>query len=132
MDEDCQTTRLPAESGESHEGLPSLLVSDQLAQRLLRVVLRRLTPGQSARSLKEAFADWFRHLVRSPEKCSALAGTAIQEGIQLGLYGMRAMAHAGTQPLVRPEQHDGRFLDENWHRWPFNLIQQSFLVTERW
>src|SRR5512134_2854460 len=132
MDEARHPTRLPARSRGSHEGPPSLLVSDQLAQRLLRVVLRRLTPGQSGRSLKVAFTDWFRHLVRSPEKCSTLAGTAVCEGIQLGLYGMRAMAHAGTQPLVRPEQHDGRFLDENWHRWPFNLIQQSFLLTERW
>ena len=96
------------------------------------MALRRLTPGLSPGSLKEAFADWFRHLVRSPEKCSALAGAAVRDGIQLGLYGMRATFHAGTQPLISSERHDGRFLDENWQRWPFNLIQQSFLLTERW
>jgi polyhydroxyalkanoate synthase len=64
--------------------------------------------------------------------CSALAGAAVRDGIQLGLYGMRATFHAGAQPLISSEPHDGRFLDENWQRWPFNLIQQSFLLTERW
>ena len=34
--------------------------------------------------------------------------------------------------LISSERHDGRFFDDNWQRWPFNLIQQSFLLTERW
>ena len=120
------------QSHDSREVTPSRSVGDALAQRLLRVLLRRLTPGLSVGSLREAFADWLRHLVRSPETCSALAGAAVRDGIQLGLYGMRATFHAGTQPLIRPERHDGRFFDDSWQRWPFNLMQQSFLLTERW
>src|SRR5512134_3841189 len=132
MDEECCPAKFPARSRESRDGTPSRSVDDALAQRLLRVALRRLTPGLSRGSRREAFADWLRHLVRSPETCSALAGAALRDGIQLGLYGMRATFHAGTQPLIRPERHDGRFFDDSWQRWPFNLIQQSFLLTERW
>ena len=42
--------------------------------------------------------------------------------------------HAGGESpeYVTPRVTDRRFAAEEWHCWPFNIMQQSFLLTEQW
>jgi len=103
-----------------------------LVQRVLGVMQRRLTSGLSAGAVWDAYRDWFEHLVRAPEKRRALAAAALRDIVQFALYGIRATFEAQERPYIRSGKHDRRFLDEQWRRWPFDLIHESFLLTERW
>ncbi len=37
-----------------------------------------------------------------------------------------------AQPCVELRPQDQRFTGEQWHNFPFNLLSQSFLLTEQW
>ena len=44
---------------------------------------------------------------------------------------MRA-ADPNTPPCAAPLPQDHRFDGEGWQQWPYNLLYQSFLLTEQW
>lgn len=78
--------------------------------------------------------DWAMHLAMSPGKCIELAQQAANEVLQFARYAgecsVAGPAHA--IPCIEPAVTDRRFADEAWGAWPFNLVHQSFLRTERW
>jgi poly[(R)-3-hydroxyalkanoate] polymerase subunit PhaC len=42
------------------------------------------------------------------------------------------MEGAAADRCIEPLAHDRRFDNEEWKRWPFNLIHQSFLLQQQW
>ena len=95
--------------------------------------LARANGTLSMASAALAFTDWWLHLATSPGKLTDLANLAQQQAAQLAGYAT-ACAVAGVEgpsPCV-PAERDHRFDAPQWRRWPFNLLQQSFLLTEQW
>ncbi|HEU6442522.1 MAG TPA: poly-beta-hydroxybutyrate polymerase, partial [Microvirga sp.] len=35
-------------------------------------------------------------------------------------------------PCIEPLSQDRRFTEPEWRQWPYNLIQQSFLLQQQW
>ena len=95
--------------------------------------LARASGSLSTASAALAFADWWLHLAASPGKLTDLANLAQQQAARLIAYAA-ACAVTGTEgaaPCV-PAARDHRFDAAQWRRWPFNLMQQSFLLAEQW
>jgi polyhydroxyalkanoate synthase len=113
--------------------LPSKVsAAAESTDRAFHAGLARLTGGLSPAAVALAFADWQLHLLTSPGECAMLAGEALQHGMQF----INAMVprHATFQPwsVIKPPAADRRFAGRDWELPPFNLLAQSFLLTEDW
>jgi len=96
--------------------------------------LARASSSLSFVSMQLALLDWALHLAVSPGKRLDLYRLALTQAEQLGCYVQNCMT-AGRQqpcPCVQPPAQDRRFAADEWRLWPFNLLQQSFLLTEQW
>ena len=100
--------------------------------RAFRANLARLTLGLSPAVLAEQAFDWLTHLAVSPGKQLQLAETWSQEIARFGLYAAQSVANPDTPPCIRPLPQDRRFEGELWQKWPYNLLYQSFLLTQQW
>jgi len=90
-----------------------------------------LTGGLSPATLMQAWSDWALHLSASPGKRMQLAAKAARKYVRLGDY----LAHAGepgAKPAIEPLPQDHRFDDDAWKQSPYDLIAQSFLLTQQW
>ena len=98
----------------------------ELAQRLS--FLSYATPLMAA-------TDWALHLLASPGKRMDLARLALQNSTAIGRYSVERL-QAGFSRQARHDvpvpTNDRRFRDPEWQQWPFNLMHQSFLLTQQW
>jgi polyhydroxyalkanoate synthase subunit PhaC len=78
-------------------------------------------------AFRAAFDDWLAHLAQSPDKQADLAKESVQLFQQLFGFGMPT--EASGPALARP---DRRFAHPGWQHWPFNVVSQSFLLTQHW
>ena len=109
-----------------------------MAERLdptVHAAIARSVASLSHASALMAGSDWALHLAASPGKCMDLAHLALRQGQELAAYAQARMA-AGPDKEARhavatPAQ-DRRFADPAWQQWPFNLVHQSFVLTEQW
>jgi polyhydroxyalkanoate synthase len=132
---------LPARQPESarHSGEPpeqDLLwgsMSPDTIDRQVHAALARLTFGVSPASLFEAYADWAVHLAMSPGKQAHLVQKAVRKSLKLANFA-RSCAQQGLTAAncIEPLAQDKRFSSPDWQRFPFNLVQQSFLLTQQW
>src|SRR5512134_2965712 len=99
--------------------------------RLRRAQLARRTLGISPASLMLAYADWLAHFLIAPDKHELLARKAVRQGQRLVDYTARARG-ADCPPCIEPLVQDRRFSDPLWQRWPYNVIQQGFLLFQQW
>ena len=101
---------------------------------VVHAALARSTGSLSAASAILSGTDWALHLAASPGKRLDLARLALEQGAQLARYADDCMrggpGHA--HGCVEPPAQDRRFADDAWQQWPFNLMHQSFLLTEQW
>lgn len=90
--------------------------------RLLHAFQARLTGSLSPASLALAFQDWGLHLANAPGRRTAL-----------GVAGLSAMQRL-FQPAywTDPAPNDRRFRNPSWAQFPFNVLEQSFLLMEDW
>jgi len=73
------------------------------------------------------------HLAASPGKQMQLAEKAWRKAARFGGYAARAALQGEkAPPCIEPLPQDKRFLGEEWRRWPYNLIYQSFLLNQQW
>ena len=100
--------------------------------RAFKANLARLTVGLSPAVLAEQTFDWLAHLAISPGKQLQLFENWFRETARFGSYVAQRLQSPDTPPCIRPLPHDRRFEGEAWQRWPYNLIYQSFLLTEQW
>jgi poly[(R)-3-hydroxyalkanoate] polymerase subunit PhaC len=47
-------------------------------------------------------------------------------------YALNSALDRDASPAIEPSRDDHRFAHESWKRYPFNLLAQSFLLTEDW
>ena len=95
--------------------------------------LARLTAGLSPAAIAGALMDWAAHLAISPGKQAELAAKGARAWVQLAQYATRYAIDGGAcEPCIEPAPQDRRFAEKEWSRWPFNLIQQSFLLQQQW
>ena len=108
------------------------LFNGEVIDRMVHAALGRATAGISPAAVGQAFADWWVHLAISPGKQAELQQQAVAQALQFWLYALHAAQDPDTPPCVVPARHDKRFAAEDWQAPPFNLIYQSFLLTQQW
>jgi len=137
----------PALLGEARESLGRLIPfnvtrqADELRytapqgvaiDRLVHALGAKQTGGLSPIALWLAMADWAVHLMFSPGKQLDLAETWARSILQLQHYALScAMSGGATSPCIEPAPADRRFTAVGWRSWPFNIIQQAFLLQEK-
>jgi len=115
----------PAPGGEAEPSQPSL-------DRPLHAALGRFTAGVSPAALSQAYADWAQHLLLSPDKQAELVLKAQRKWLRYLGFCPRACADPECPACVEPLPQDKRFRAEDWRTWPYNAIQQGFLLTQQW
>lgn len=99
--------------------------------RAVRARVARATLGISPYALASAWNDWWFHLMQAPGKQLSLALLAADHVRKLAAFAARA----GSGGELRPAENDTsdpRFAGDGWQHWPFNVMAQSFLLTQRW
>ena len=109
-----------------------------MAERLdptVHAALARSLGSLSHASALMATLDWALHLAASPGQRMDLAHLALRQGQEMAAYALARMA-AGpdkeARHAVAPPTQDRRFADPAWQQWPFNLLHQSFVLSEQW
>ncbi|MFO1436367.1 MAG: alpha/beta fold hydrolase [Gammaproteobacteria bacterium] len=92
--------------------------------------LARITQGISPIAVALAYVDWLSHLSASPSKQHELIQKAVRKWTRLMLYMLTLSTNGHC--CIEPLPQDKRFDHPEWQRWPFNLIYQSFLLTQQW
>ncbi len=125
----------PAITAAAAHALP-WMISDVEApaaiDRLIHATMGRLTGGISPAGLALAYLDWGLHLAESPGKWQRLGEKAVRKAARFGLYAARAPFERNPEPCIEPLPQDRRFRGAAWKRWPFDLIQQGFLLHQQW
>jgi len=99
--------------------------------RAFKANLARLTFGLSPAVMAEQTFDWMVHFAFSPGKQLELAEKLFRNNVRFFLYATESFARPGTPPCILPLPNDKRFAGAAWQRWPYNLIYQSFLLTQQ-
>ncbi len=99
--------------------------------RAIRAAVARASRGIAWPSLVSAWADWYRHLAAAPGKQMELASKAQRKAARFALYALEC-AQGDSTPCIEPLPQDRRFRDPAWQEFPFNLMQQSFLLMQQW
>jgi polyhydroxyalkanoate synthase len=100
--------------------------------RMVNANLARVTAGLSPTVLAMAYFDWLMHLGLSPGKQALLNEKAMRKAVRLALYAFKFNQNPDVPPCIEPLPQDHRFDGEDWRQWPYNLIYQSFLLTQQW
>lgn len=119
----------PAEPPE-HSLVPPHLADS--IDRLAHASLARMTRGLSPAVLMLAYLDWAVHLGWSPGKQLRLADKAQRKLLKLTQYLTQCATGQSPKACIAPMPHDRRFDAEPWSHWPYNLLQQSFLLSQQW
>ncbi len=104
----------------------------QALDRAYKANLARLTSGISPAGLYSLYFRWLSHLALSPGKHMELVEKALRKSARLATYSAQAAVRPTTPPCIEPLPQDRRFDDEAWRQWPYNLMYQSFLLTQQW
>ena len=102
---------------------------------LFHAALARRVSSLSQSTPLLAGADWALHLATSPGQCIDLVRLALHQSEALARYARERMVAGpdrAARHAVEPPANDRRFADPEWQQWPFNLMHQSFLLTEQW
>ncbi len=107
-----------------------------MIDRTIHALIARGTLGLSPAALGLALADWAMHMAASPGKQASLAAHAARLHADWLRYAAAWSAStfnkdspACPECLVPPAS-DRRFAAPQWQQFPFNLIQQSFLLRQ--
>jgi polyhydroxyalkanoate synthase len=102
------------------------------ADRLLHALIGHVTQGIAPTSLALALLDWQMHLAQAPAKWQRLAQKAWHKDLRWFDYAARSTLGMPVEPCIRPLPQDRRFHSEGWQQWPYNLLQQGFLLNQQW
>ncbi|MES2899855.1 MAG: alpha/beta fold hydrolase [Pseudomonadota bacterium] len=110
---------------------PDIEAPDPL-DRVLHALMGQATQGISPNSLALAWCDWMLHLSQSPGKWQQLLEKAWKKDLRWLAYAYRAGLGLPTEPCIEPLPQDRRFRSPEWQQWPYNLMQQAFLLNQQW
>ena len=100
--------------------------------RSLHASMGRFTLGVSPAALWLAYTDWAVHLWASPGKRQELAEKAVRKTVRFATYLSDVVSNPACPPCIEPLPQDYRFQSETWQQWPFNLLEQGFLLNQQW
>ena len=100
--------------------------------RAFKANLAQLTAGITPAGLAGIYFDWLSHLALSPGKQLELIEKAGRKLARFAQYAGQSALDFDTPPCIEPLPQDRRFRDDAWRQWPYNLIYQSFLLTQQW
>ena len=100
--------------------------------RSVTATIARFTGGVSPAALALAFADWQLHLAASPGKRLALAGEAARGAYRLAEALLLPNTRFAPWSMIEPAPADRRFSEPDWELPPFNMMAQTFLLTQQW
>jgi len=104
-----------------------------LFDRAAHASIARMTGGLSPAAIGAAWLDWSTHLAASPGKQIQLGAKAWRKAARLAAYaGAHPFGGDGAPPAIEPLPQDRRFGAPEWRRPPFDLLWQSFLLTQQW
>jgi polyhydroxyalkanoate synthase len=104
-----------------------------IIDRSLHAAVARGTMGLSPAAMVAAYLDWATHLAGAPGKRLQLIDKASRKAMRLAQYCRHcAMNGADTDKCIEPLPQDRRFAGEDWQKWPYNVIYQSFLLNQQW
>ena len=110
-----------------------MIGSASAIDRFYHYLLTRQTGGVSPAGLWLSYLDWAVHLSLAPGTQAKLAWRAMSDVIALQHYVASVLENGdGKAHCVDPAPSDKRFAHPEWERWPFNVLQQSFLLCEGW
>jgi polyhydroxyalkanoate synthase len=104
----------------------------EIVDRSMHAATARFTAGLSPIAFADAYLDWASHLAFLPGKRMQLVEKAIKKIFRFGNHAMQRAGGIDVEPCILPLQQDHRFDDPRWQEPPFNLIYQSFLLTQQW
>ena len=104
----------------------------QALDRAFKANLARLTCGISPAGMAALYVDWFAHLALSPGKHLQLVEKAARKTARFALHVGQTAGQPDAPPCIDPLPQDRRFRSEAWQQWPYNLMYQSFLLTQQW
>jgi polyhydroxyalkanoate synthase len=105
----------------------------ELVDRSINATIARLTAGSSPTALIGAYADWALHLAVASGKRWELNEKALRKFWRLANYACDYLtAPKACKSCIEPLPQDKRFRAEAWQSWPYNIMHQSFLLTQQW
>lgn len=105
----------------------------QALDRGLKAAQAKLTGGLSPIALTAAYADWALHLSSAPGKQLDLVEKAAEKRWRLMNFAAHCACHPDTaETCITPLPQDRRFESDSWHKWPFNMMSQAFLLNQQW
>jgi polyhydroxyalkanoate synthase subunit PhaC len=100
--------------------------------RAFKASLARMTAGITPAGLASVYFEWLAHLALSPGKQVELGEKFVRKSLRLGEYVNRLARDPDASACIEPMEQDRRFSGEAWQQWPYNVIHQSFLLTQQW
>ena len=101
--------------------------------RSLHAVAARMTGGLSPEAMLGAWLDWSVHLAGSPGRRAELLCSAVDKARRLETWTLESLgAGQAAAPVIAAGSGDRRFDGAGWNCWPFNLMQQQFLLAQEW
>lgn len=99
--------------------------------RLLHAWLSQFTGWLSPVSYSLAVHDWIANLSISPAKQLEIMHKAAKKFVQLGNFWTTHYLQDDGEICVKCREHDHRFTNDLWQKFPFNLYSQGFLLYEQ-
>jgi len=115
--------------------LPRSVISPEVAQtwdRMFNAAMAKSTAGLDPRVILLAYLDWWVKLAWSPGTHARLTEKAMRKWARIGLFLAQRIGDREPQRVIEPLPQDKRFRDPAWRKWPYNLLSQSFLLTQQW
>ncbi|WP_416140034.1 PHA/PHB synthase family protein [Halomonas sp. HK25] len=100
--------------------------------RAFKANLARMTAGITPAGLASVYFEWLTHLALSPGKQVELGEKFVRKSTRFAQYAARLAMNPATPACIEPMPQDRRFRDDAWQQLPYNLIHQSFLLTQQW
>jgi polyhydroxyalkanoate synthase len=122
----------PAGQIDARDSFVVTALSD-IIDRSLHATIARFTVGLSPAVLAQAYLDWATHLAYAPGKRWQLIDKATRKAVRFANYASRRAPLGHKAPCcIEPLPQDKRFVGEDWQKWPYNFIQQAFLLNQQW
>ena len=106
--------------------------NDYVLDHMLHATVAKFTGGISPASLVLAGFDWWEHLLFSPSKQQMLRQSILEKTAQISAYAMHTASGNDSSPIITPPPADRRFTSDGWQKWPFNVMEQGFLLSQAW
>jgi polyhydroxyalkanoate synthase subunit PhaC len=128
----CAPVTLESSERSRFDSFSATALSDTI-DRSLRALSARATLGVSPSALLGLWFDWSLHLAQSPGKQMLLMQKAWRKNARLVRYAMmQAVSEGEIEPFIDPLPQDHRFDHPGWAKAPYNLVYQSFLLSQQW